>query len=142
MDQIIAFLGQEWQLTSAFAVLSVALVLVLWRERAAGASRVDPQQATRLMNKEQALVIDLRDNNAFSQGHIVGAKNIPHTRLSQEIADLAKYKSKPVILICDLGRNSASSGTLMRKQGFEKVVMLSGGIQAWRAAGLPLTSGK
>ncbi len=142
MTEIIDFLAQEWMLTSIFAALSVALLLVLWRERAAGAGRVDPQQATMLINKEQALVIDLRDNNAFNQGHIVSAKNIPHTRLQQEAGDLAKYKSKPVILVCDLGRNSSGSGAWLRKQGFERVFMLSGGIQAWRAAGLPLPSNK
>jgi rhodanese-related sulfurtransferase len=140
MDQIIQFISQEWLLVSIFIALLVALLLLTWRERASGAKRIDPQYATMLINKEQALVIDLRDNKAFNQGHIVGAKNIPPSRLEQEVKELSKDKSTPIILSCDMGRISPSSGTLLRKQGFEKVYMLAGGLQNWRAAGLPLTT--
>jgi len=139
-DQIQEFIQAEWMLVAIFAGLLVALLLLLWRERATGAFRVDPASATRLINKEQALVVDLRDNNAFGQGHITGAKNIPHSRLAQDMQELAKYKEKPIILVCDMGRLSPASGLLLRKQGFTKVYMLTGGIQAWRAAGLPLTT--
>lgn len=140
MDQIIQFASQEWLLIGIFIALLVALLLLTWRERAMGATRVDPQQATYLMNKEQALVVDLRDNNAFQQGHIIGAKNIPQSRLAQELKELEKYKTKPIILTCDMGRLSPSSGVLLRKQGFEKVYMLIGGIQNWRASSLPVTT--
>jgi len=119
--------------------LLVVLLLLFWRERVTGAFRVDPTSATRLINKEKALVLDLRDNNAFGQGHIVGAKNIPHTRLAQDVQELAKYKEKPIILVCEMGRLSPASGALLHKQGFTQVYMLSGGVQAWRSAGLPLT---
>lgn len=140
ISQLQEFIVAEWHLVALFAGLLIALLLLIWRERAAGAFRVDPASATRLINKEQALVLDLRDNNAFGQGHIVSAKNIPHTRLAQDIKELAKYKEKPIILVCDMGRHSPASGTLLRKQGFAKIYMLTGGVQAWRSAGLPLTT--
>jgi rhodanese-related sulfurtransferase len=139
MEEYIQFIQQEWLLASIFVGLLVALLLLTWRERAIGASRVDPQQATHLINKEQGLVVDLRDNAAFLQGHIAGAKNIPHTRLAQSEQELAKYKEKPLILVCEMGRQSGPSGMALRKLGFTRVYMLAGGIQAWRAAGLPLT---
>jgi rhodanese-related sulfurtransferase len=139
-NQISEFIVAQWHLVAAFGLLLVALLLLFWRERASGAFRIDPSTATRLINKEQALVLDLRDNNAFGQGHIVGAKNIPNTRLAQDVQELAKFKEKPIILVCDMGRLSPASGTLLRKQGFTKVYMLTGGIQAWRSAGLPLTT--
>lgn len=139
-NQIAEFIQAEWLLVSIFAGLLLALVLLLWRERATGAFRVDPVLATRLINKEQALVVDLRDNNAFTQGHILGAKNIPHTRLGQDVQELVKFKEKPIILVCDMGRMSPASGALLRKQGFTKVYLLSGGLQAWRSAGLPVTT--
>lgn len=138
MNDIIPFLMQEWPLTAVFVALLLALLLLTWRERASGAQRLDPQQVTQLINKEQALVVDLRDNAAFAQGHIVDAKNIPHTRLQQDVQELTKFKSKPIILVCDMGRLSPASGAWLRKQGFEQVYVLSGGIQSWRAAGLPL----
>jgi len=139
MEEYIQFIQQEWLLVAVFAGLLVALLLLMWRERVIGASRVDPQQATQLINKEQALVVDLRDNAAFLQGHIVGAKNIPHTRLAQSQQELSKYKEKPIILTCEMGRQSGPSGMILRKMGFTRVYMLAGGVQAWRAAGLPLT---
>lgn len=138
ISQLQEFIVVEWHLVAIFIGLLIVLALVFWRERAAGAFRVDPSTATRLINKDQAVVIDLRDNNAFGQGHIVGAKNIPHTRLAQDTKELAKYKEKPIILVCDMGRTSPASGTLLRKQGFTKVYLLTGGVQGWRSAGLPL----
>ena len=139
MDQILQFVSQEWLLIGVFMALLVGMVLLTWRERAMGATRVDPQQATYLINREQALVIDLRDNNAFLQGHIIGAKNIPQSRLEPDMKELNKHKTKPIILYCEMGRTSGSSGALLRKQGLEKVYMLVGGIQNWRASGLPMS---
>ena len=91
-----------------------------------------------LVNRDGAVVIDVRDANEFSQGHIVDAVNMPHTALTSRVSELEKYKEKPVVLACKMGQHAGAAGTMLRKAGFQNVARLKGGVAEWRNQNLPV----
>ena len=124
-------------------LIVVALVsggMLLWPlvRRGTGGPYVTPQQATHLINREDALVVDVRDAGEYGAGHILGAKNVPLARIEDGANDLAKRKDKPVIVYCDAAGRSGKAIAALKKQGFARVVNLSGGLGAWQQAGLPV----
>ena len=124
-----------------FVVALVSGGMLLWPfvRRTTGGPWVNPTQATQLINREDALIVDVRDANEFATGHVLGAKNLPLARLEAPGADLAKRKDRPVIVYCDgAGQRANKAASALRKQGFTRVVSLSGGIGAWQQAGLPV----
>jgi rhodanese-related sulfurtransferase len=121
----------------ATAVVSGAMLLWPLLRRSSGGPWVNASQATQLINREDALVVDVREQGEFSGGHILGAKNLPLARLESS-GDLAKRKDKPVIVYCDTGNRASKALAALKKQGFAKVVNLNGGLAAWKQAGLPV----
>ena len=123
-----------------FAVAIVSGGMLLWPlvRRTAGGPWVSPAQATHLINREDAIIIDVREPAEFAAGHVLGAKNLPLARLDASGGDLAKRKERPVIVYCDGGERSAKALAALKKHGFTRVANLSGGIAAWQQAGLPV----
>jgi len=126
-----------------FLLFLVALVsggMLLWPlvRRTTGGPWVNTTQATHLINREDAIVVDVREPNEFAAGHVLGAKNLPLARLDASGADLAKKKERPVIVYCDGGERSAKALATLKKHGYTRVANLSGGLGAWQQAGLPV----
>jgi len=121
-----------------FVVALVSGAMLLWPlfRRSAGGPWATAAEATHLINREDALVIDVRDPGEYGAGHILGAKNVPVSRLDD--GELAKRKERPVIVYCDGGERSSKAMAALKKQGFTRVVNLSGGLRAWQQAGLPV----
>ena len=121
------------------ALVSGAMLLWPYVRRVGGGPSVSALQATQLINREDALVVDVRDPGEFGTGHILGAKNVPLSRIDAAGSEIAaKRKEKPVIVYCDNGSRSVKAASALRNQGFSRVVNLSGGLAAWQQAGLPL----
>ena len=115
--------------------------MLLWPMLSGGSSEdLSPAQATLLMNREDALVLDVRESGEWSSGHIPGARHIALGQLEKRMSELEKLKDRPVILCCASGNRSSSACGRLKKGGFEKVFNLAGGISAWREASLPLTT--
>jgi rhodanese-related sulfurtransferase len=131
------FILKNWALVAIAAVSGGMLLWPLLRV-GSGGPWVNTLQATQLMNREDALVIDLRPAAEFAKGHILGAKNLPLAELEKRAFELDKHKSKPVILHCADGNRSGNGAALLRKNGFASVVNLTGGFAAWQQAGLPV----
>jgi rhodanese-related sulfurtransferase len=130
---------QENLLLIAVAFISGAMLLWPYVRRAGGGPAVSAAQATQLINREDALVLDVRDPGEFGTGHIIGAKNVPLSRIDSAGSEIAaKRKDKPVIVYCDDGHRAVKAASALRSQGFGKAVSLSGGLGAWRQAGLPV----
>ena len=122
------------------AVAFVSGAMLVWpavRRAGAGAS-VSTLQATLLINQQNALVLDVREAVEYEKGHMLNARNIAIGEIDARAAEIEKYKAKPVIIVCDNDNRSGRAATVLRKLGFEQVFTLSGGIGAWRQAGLPL----
>ena len=125
-------------------MIAVALVsggMLIWPllRRSLGGPSVSAAQATLLINREDALVLDVREPGEYGSGHILGAKNVPLAKLQAAGAgELAKRREKTLILYCDNGERAQKAAAALRKLGFGKVVNLSGGLPAWQQAGLPV----
>ena len=91
-----------------------------------------------MMNHEKAIVLDLRPENEFADGHIINAINTPAEKLSEQSEDLDKYKKRPLILTCKHGSDSVRAARILKLKQFEKIYCLKGGLQAWTSANLPL----
>jgi len=115
--------------------------MLFWNLFGAAAGKgISPLQATLLMNREDALVIDVREASEWSAGHIANARHIPAGQLDKRMSELEKFKGRAVIVLCQSGNRSASVCRRLGKHGFEKVHNLAGGISAWTEAGLPVTT--
>jgi len=119
----------------ATAVASGAMLLWPLVRRSTGGPWVSVAQATQLINRDDALVLDVRDPGEYQAGHILGAKNTPLDRLD---GNELKRRDKPVILCCERGDRVAKAAAALKKQGFDKAVCLTGGIGAWKQAGMPV----
>jgi len=93
------------------------------------------------VNKQSALVLDVRDPKAFSSGHIVDAVNIPHGAVAGRLAELEKYKEQPIAIVCAMGQHAGAVGAALRKAGFAHVSRLTGGMSEWRNQNLPVVKG-
>ncbi|BBP00106.1 rhodanese-like domain-containing protein [Sulfuriferula nivalis] len=109
------------------------------RSKLGGGQEVDATEAVQLINHENALVLDVREFNEFSAGHIANAKHIPVGQLADSIKTLEKHKELTIVVNCRSGGRSAMACSVLRKNGFTKVYNLRGGITAWQQANLPTT---
>ena len=121
------------------AVAFVSGAMLIWPlvRRTTGGPWVSTAEATHLMNREDALVVDVREPGEYGAGHILGAKNFPLHRLDGS-GELLKRKDKPLIVYCDSGDRASKAASALRRLGFSRVVSLSGGLPAWQQAGLPV----
>ncbi len=134
---ILKFVTDNIFLVAVAFASGAMLIWPLVRRAAAGAS-ISTLQATLLINQQNALVLDVREAAEYEKGHMLNARNIALGELEARAAEIEKHKAKPVIVACDDGNRSGRAATALRKRGFEQVFTLSGGIGAWRQAGLPL----
>lgn len=114
------------------------LVYPLLARGARPGAEVGPTEAVMLINRKDAVVLDVRDDGEFASGHINNARHLPEKQLADRAKELDKFKNKPVIVSCASGRRAAVVADSLRKQGFADVVALRGGIAAWQQAGMPL----
>src|SRR5581483_5275238 len=127
----------EWPNYLYIATALVSGTMLVWPAfRRTGGSSVTPQDATLMMNRQDAVVLDLRGADEFGKGHVINARNVPLAQLEGRAGELQRYKSKPVI-VCEDGVR-ASGAAALRKMGFGQVYTLSGGVAAWQQAGLPV----
>jgi rhodanese-related sulfurtransferase len=95
-------------------------------------------EAVQLINRKDAVVVDIREPNEFKSGHIPHARNIPVDRINERGKELEKLKTKPLLLVCQTGSRSAQACGGLLKDGFAQAVALSGGMAAWQQAGMPV----
>lgn len=137
MQEIIQFIIHHWVLSGLFILLLILLMVEEARSKGLF-GQLQPQELVHLMNRESAAVVDIRDRQAFQQGHIVGSIHLPHAELLKNPSVLDKYKNRPIIIVCAGGQKAAEVATQLKKNNFETVRVLSGGIHAWKSAQMPL----
>lgn len=135
MEQFFSFLGDHPILVGTFLLL---LFLFFRNERTRAGATIGTQELVRLVNKENAVVLDVRERNEFMEGHIVDALNIPYASLESRLDEISQHKEKPIVIACKMGQHSGAAGTLLQKNGFTNVTRLTGGYAEWRAQNLPV----
>lgn len=122
------------------AVAAVSGTMLIWPylRRSSGGPWVSTLEATQLINREDALVLDVREVTEYAAGHMLGAKNVPLAAVEGRAGEFDKHKAKPVIVVCADGTRASKAAAALRAGGFANVVNLSGGFPAWQQAGLPV----
>jgi rhodanese-related sulfurtransferase len=138
INQLIEFTSNHPLLVAAFAAILVMLVAGELRQRLSGVNQVGPGEATRMLNHDNAVIVDMREDKDYREGHIVNAVHTPASN-SDAVQKLEKFRERPVIVYCRSGHSSAGFCGKLRKQGFASVYNLAGGVLAWQKAGLPLS---
>ncbi len=142
MERLIEFVGNHPVLFLALGVIIGMLAWSLVQESIQGIKAVGPVEAIQLINHEDALVLDLREDNEIHDGSILNSLHIPLGQLNDGLNRLGKYKERPIIASCRTGSRSGSACATLTKNGFAKVYNLKGGIVAWQNANLPLLKKK
>ncbi|MBS4037926.1 MAG: rhodanese-like domain-containing protein [Hydrogenophaga sp.] len=132
-----SFFLENWVLIAAAFVSGALLV---WPAVRSGqrAGTLAPNDAVMLMNREKAVVVDVSTDAEFAAGHIIGARHVPLDEVTAKLPITVKNKNLPVIFVCPTGARANRAVAEARKLGFEKAHSLSGGMGAWRGAGLPV----
>lgn len=130
------FISDEWMLVSLF--LGLVYIFILTEQMKAGKA-LSTHQVTALINRDEAVLLDVRDAKDFQLSHIAGAMNIPAGALDARIAELEKYRTKIVVVTDKIGQQSSVVGRKLRRLGFQ-VRRLQGGMGEWLAQRLPVVS--
>jgi rhodanese-related sulfurtransferase len=123
------------------ALVVVSGLMLFWpmiNRRISGIKEVGTLEATQLINHHDALILDVREDQEYAGGHAPNAKHIPLRQLSGRIQELEKFRNKPIIAICRSGSRSGHGCSVLRKNGFEQVYNLNGGMSAWQQANMPV----
>ncbi len=131
-------------ISSNFLPISIALfsgAMLFWSffgNRIRGIREVDSVAALQLINHKNALVLDVREEDEYKAGHVLNSKLIPLGKLKGRISELEKYRDRAIVVVCRSGVRSATACATLGKQGFTQAYNLSGGVNAWQKANLPL----
>ena len=140
MDQLIAFAEQNLILSIAWIVLFALLIFSFISPLLAKYKRVNNHDATMLINKHDAIVLDIRPQKEYRSGHIQGATQLKPEQIRQgDFGKLEKKKSAPIVVVCAMGNLATGTASKMVKEGFENVYVLDGGMSSWTSAGLPVS---
>lgn len=131
------FFLDTWYLFLAAAVSGGLLLWPLINKGAGGATKVSANDAVQLINREKALLIDVSEPAEYAAGHAMGARSVPFGSLEGS-KDLPKNKALPLVVVCPTGARAGKAVATLKKLGFENARALAGGLEAWRAANLPV----
>ncbi|MDW3095899.1 MAG: rhodanese-like domain-containing protein [Gammaproteobacteria bacterium] len=124
-----------------FIALGIILALIVRMEikRAMrGFKNISPAEAVQLINKEDAIMLDVRESNELTQGSIRGAKHLALSVLKQRVEELKAHTEQPIIAYCKAGTRSSAACEILKKNNFTNVMSLKGGIEGWKTANLPV----
>jgi len=141
MEQMFEFVGNHPYLWLGLAVVIVMLIKAEYESRSNQSIHVNPMNAIRLINNnDDALVIDVRESAQFGKGHIKGASNMPISSFNDKLGSLSKNKDAVILAYCNSGATSSRACRLLTKAGFNNVHNITGGINGWLDAKLPITT--
>lgn len=141
-EELWAFAGRNPIYAIALGGLTVAIVANELSRLFRSYKSLAPAQLVGLINRENALVVDLRAVADFQKGHIAGAKNVLMSQFDPESKQLAPAKALPIVLVCETGATVGAAAKRLKQAGFQQVYVLDGGIAAWQGADLPLVKGR
>ena len=140
MDQFTEFVVTNWALFVALVII-VALLARTW-VTPGGIKSIGPMEAVSLSSHKNGIFIDVRTDEEYREGHILHCLHAPLGLLDSKLQTIGKYKDRPLIVYCRSGNRSGRAGGILKKQGFNEIYNLAGGVMAWQSANLPLTKDK
>lgn len=137
IQRLIEFIGSHPVLVGAFLAVLTYIVISEIR-RKSGSREIAPQDAVRMINDENAIILDIREPGDYKTSHIINARNIPASRLSEEADNVIVDKNRPVIVYCKSGLNSQSACGKLSVAGYTRVYCLKNGLSGWQEENLPI----
>src|SRR3989454_6928846 len=101
-------------------------------------SEIDATQARERIESGEPVVVDVREQEEWDEGHIPGAVHVPRGHLESRIERLAPDTGRPVVVYCSAGNRSAFAAKTLAELGYEDVVSLAGGFTDWKRNGFPV----
>lgn len=132
------FLEKNWPIVLVMVVSGLMLLWPYVQRLLSPVREIGTLDATRLMNSENAVLLDVRDAQEVSAGRLPNAVHIPLAQLKARAGELAKSTARPVIVYCERGQRGRKAVGVLGKNGFAQVYLLRGGYRAWKDAGLPV----
>lgn len=143
MQDIMPFISSHPVLSLAWVALLIAVIFTTFKSRFSKVKEITRGEATRLINKEDAVVVDVRQREDYRRGHIANSLNLLASDIkNNNVGELSKHKAQPVIVVCANGTSARESAENLSKAGFETVYTLKEGIAGWSSENLPLARGK
>ncbi len=136
MEQVLEFINDNWMWASVWGAFLAAF---LWDNNQRSGASISAAQATQMINKQDAAVLDIRDKKEFDAGHLANAINIPYASLSERMSELESSKEHPIVLVCKSGQSVGMAGKTLKQKGFQ-VFRLSGGMLEWTNQNLPVVT--
>ncbi len=137
MQQFIEFSLRHWELWLAFFLILFLLLTFELHAKLTGTLPLSVQQAIFLINREDAIFLDVRDTSCFEKGHIANSINIPFSEFKNKLSALDSYRERPIIINYRQGQSHHKIGRYLKKAGFLKCYHLKGGFASWQNAALP-----
>ena len=140
MEQFVEFVGNHYILSAMWLLLFFSLVFGWLKQVASPIKQLSPQLVTQVINRQDGIVVDIREKAEFKKGHIAGAVNVPLQEIQKKaFGKLEKHRSKPIIVVCNAGMSASGAATTLFGNGFEQVHILQGGMNTWYGANLPVS---
>lgn len=134
MQNFLIFISEQWILVS---LLLITVYVFIWNESKKSGLPLTTQQLIQSMNKEQAVVLDLRDSKDYKQGHIAGAIHFQFNEVQSRNKEIEKMQGKKIVLVDKLGQGTGQFANYLKAKGFE-VLKLKGGMTQWYSENLPV----
>lgn len=136
MKFVFDFVIANWML---FLIAIGSGAMLLWPMlQGAGKGALSAQGAVQMINRERAVVVDVREPDEFATGHAAGSRNVPLNQLEEKLASTVKNKSLPLLLMCATGARAQRAVAIARKLGYEQAQAVAGGLKSWKEANLPV----
>ncbi len=143
MQEIMQFIIRHPILSLTWTALLIAVIILIFNGLFTKTKNITSSQAIQLINKEEAITIDLRSSEHFRKGHIIDSINLTPSEIkSNNIQKLKKHKQKPIIVVSANGIEASKPAKQLLQYGFNRVFILKEGINGWSSKNLPLASSK
>ena len=143
MEQFVEFVGNHYILSSIWVGLVVVLLAIIFgyiKQLSSPIKYLSPQLVTQTINRQDGVVVDIRNKAEYDKGHIAGAVHLALEKIQKnELSSLEKRKSKPIIVVCNAGLSASAAANTLLKAGFADVCILQGGMNTWFGANLPVS---
>jgi rhodanese-related sulfurtransferase len=139
MENIGEFVVNHWILVTLFVVLAWMVLSDSLNRKLSGVNPVGTTQAIQIVNQQQGLFLDIREESEFNKEHIADSVSMPLSSLADNLTSL-KDPEQPIILVCASGQRARSAAKQLRSKGFSEIYVLTGGLNTWKDAKLPLFS--
>jgi rhodanese-related sulfurtransferase len=132
------FVLNHYILVAVFLVSLYVVVVNTVKMRLSKVGMLSPMEVAEKINRENALILDVRSNEEFALGHLPGSLNVIESDiLNNNLGNVSKDRERPAVIVDKDGTRTYELGNELIKNGFKSVFALHGGMFTWQQEGLP-----